>query len=502
MGSIRPLITIAILGAVGVYLYTKINEGPVPNARLLSAANQSPDGVPPLSATKGASLSTDSAAPAWPATAPPTASAPATANPIASADATTNKSTSNTSALASAGAKTTSPTVPPIPDLPELPPLPGATTTPSTPPQTDSPANAATAGPPKAIVAPLTPVAANNTATSTPGSAASQPSVPPLLPSATSTQTPPITNPPAPAASAGLTTPSTPSQESTAQNPLRGSAPAAPAPGVVPEVPDRYGLTAPAAPTTSVPSTSPMSSTSANPASATTFNASWPIIQAALDRNDLKQAHQLLSKWHGDNTLSPADSARVESLLGQLAGTVIYSTEHRLEPARLVKPGETLESIAKEYNVPWQLLAKINTVQSPAQLRPGQELKVVRGPFSAVIDLRRNELALMIDDRYAGKFPVIVPAGSTLTDGQWVVDQKLADPAKSASAYATTPTTSDRTIILRSAAAAAGGPTLIIASSAPGPGLSASPSSLRVSPQDAEELADILSIGSRVTLRR
>ena len=48
----------------------------------------------------------------------------------------------------------------------------------------------------------------------------------------------------------------------------------------------------------------------------------------------------------------------MESLLGQLAGTVIYSTEHQLEPARVVKPGETLETIAKEYNVPWQLLGE------------------------------------------------------------------------------------------------------------------------------------------------
>jgi LysM repeat protein len=236
--------------------------------------------------------------------------------------------------------------------------------------------------------------------------------------------------------------------------------------------------------------------------SATTFAASWPAIQAALDHNDLKQAHQLLSKWHGDQTLSPADSARVETLLSQLAGTVIYSSEHRLEPARVVKPGETLESIAKEYNVPWQLLAKINAVQSPAQLRAGQELKVVRGPFSAVVDLRRSELALMVDDRYAGKFPIAISPGSTLADGQWVVDQKLADAAKPASAYAAGPSASDRTIILRSATASAGGPTLVIASSAPAPGLTASPSSLRVSPQDAEEISDILSIGSRVTVRR
>src|SRR6185369_4591038 len=136
------------------------------------------------------------------------------------------------------------------------------------------------------------------------------------------------------------------------------------------------------------------------------FAASWAAAQTVLSRGDLKQAHQLLSKWHGNETLSPSDSEKVESLLGQLAGTVIYSTEHQLEPARIVKPGETLDSISKEYNVPSQLLGKINGIQSPNQLKPGQQLKVVRGPFSAVIDARHNELTLMVDDRYAGKFRI------------------------------------------------------------------------------------------------
>ncbi len=63
--------------------------------------------------------------------------------------------------------------------------------------------------------------------------------------------------------------------------------------------------------------------------------------------------------------------------------------------------------------------------------------------------------------------------------------------------------TADRTIVLRSAAAtAAGTPTLIIASGPPPAELAASPPSLRVSPQDAEELSDILSVGSRVVVRK
>ncbi len=219
----------------------------------------------------------------------------------------------------------------------------------------------------------------------------------------------------------------------------------------------------------------------------------------------MKQAHQLLSKWHANESLSPTEKDRVETLLSQLAGTVIYSNEHRLEPARIIKPGETLETVAKEYNVPWQLLAKINGIQSPDQLRPGQELKVVRGPFSAVVDLHRNEVTLLVDECYAGKFPVSVPPGTNLAEGQWIVDQKLAGPPNTVSpaSFPTTPIPNDRTIVLRSAAPSAAGATNLLIASGPTPaGLTANPPSLRVSPQDAEELADILSIGSPVTVRR
>jgi LysM repeat protein len=235
------------------------------------------------------------------------------------------------------------------------------------------------------------------------------------------------------------------------------------------------------------------------------FAATWPAIQSALDRRDLKQAHQLLSKWHGNESLTAAETEKVESLLSQLAGTVIYSTEHQLEPARIVKPGETLDTISKEYNIPSQLLAKINGIQTPDQLQPGQQLKVVRGPFAATVDLRRSELTLTVDDRYAGKFRVTVPPGTTLADGQWLVDQKLAGSTSTAnpSAYATTPIPGDRTIVLRNAAAiATGAPTLIIGSGPTPVGLAASPPSLRVSPQDAEEISDILSVGSRVVVRK
>src|SRR4051794_41948395 len=94
MGSIRPLVTITILGVVGAYLYLKINEGPVPTRAGTNALSQSLEGVPPLTSAKGTSLAAESSAPAWPpsaaSTIPPITPAPAAAHTSPPATATTN----------------------------------------------------------------------------------------------------------------------------------------------------------------------------------------------------------------------------------------------------------------------------------------------------------------------------------------------------------------------------------------------------------------------------
>jgi hypothetical protein len=219
----------------------------------------------------------------------------------------------------------------------------------------------------------------------------------------------------------------------------------------------------------------------------------------ALDKGQLSQAHQLLSKWHGDPSLTPAEAEQLETLLGQLAGTVVYSTEHHLEQARVVKAGETLDTIAKEYDVPWRLLAKINSISSPDQVRPGQELKVIRGPFSAVVDMDRKQLTLMLGDRYAGKFGVAIPEGISLSEGAWEVVDTLSISQQGQA---------QRSLVLNR---------LDVTGSQAQSGLllgavqvdqlrqrGSQPQSpvVGLAPVDADEVADILSIGSRVVIRR
>jgi lipoprotein-anchoring transpeptidase ErfK/SrfK len=154
-------------------------------------------------------------------------------------------------------------------------------------------------------------------------------------------------------------------------------------------------------------------------------------VQTKLDEGRLAEALLALSSLYGNPDLPPEYAQEITELLDQLAGTVIYSQQHLLEPAYRVRPGETLEQIAQTYNVPWQLLAKINGIRDPQRLEPGRQLKVVRGPFGALIDLDTYELTLMVGGRYAGRFPIGVGRDHPNLEGSYVVRDKLVDPAGS-----------------------------------------------------------------------
>jgi LysM repeat protein len=229
--------------------------------------------------------------------------------------------------------------------------------------------------------------------------------------------------------------------------------------------------------------------------SSTDFAAAWPEIQASLARQDLTQAHHMLSQWYGNPALSPTETNQVEALLGQLAGTVVYSTDHRLEPPYVVRIGDTLETIAERFEVPWQLLAKINGIPAATLIQPGQQLKVVHGPFAAVVELSKQQLTLALDGRYAGRFPIIAEPGAESHEGQWVLEQKLNNPATGAGS---------RVLVLRSNSPLGVGEAISItdgSTTTTGP-TAVAPPAIRLSAQDAEDLAGILSVGSRVVIRR
>lgn len=231
------------------------------------------------------------------------------------------------------------------------------------------------------------------------------------------------------------------------------------------------------------------------------FQAAWETGQQMLDDGKLVEALKDLSTWHEHPGLTATENQRLTELLDQVAGTVIYSTQHMLEPAHTVKQGERLETIGEQYDVPWQLLAKINGIDDPASLQPGEQIKVVRGPFSAVIQVEKRRLTLMLSGMYAGRFLVGVGRDLPPRDGTFTVTEKVADPVyhgRDRTIPADDPRNplGERWIALGTDMGIHGTGPLTDISSTNQPG------SISMGTRDVEDVFDILSIGSKVLITR
>lgn len=151
--------------------------------------------------------------------------------------------------------------------------------------------------------------------------------------------------------------------------------------------------------------------------------------QTLLQQNQFAAALEKLSAQFDNAAISPDDDRRVMELLDQLAGTVIYSREHLLLPAHTVRPGERLDQVAAQYKTSWELLAKINGLTDPWNVPPGTQLKVVPGPFDALVDKSRRRLSVFLDGMYAGSFPIGFGRDRPALDGQYFVNGKTPNPA-------------------------------------------------------------------------
>lgn len=243
-----------------------------------------------------------------------------------------------------------------------------------------------------------------------------------------------------------------------------------------------------------------------DPVAPMSFAEAMQQAEGLLTQRQLAKALRLLSKfydWETRSRLSDAEYRTLTDLLDQLAGTVIYSPEPWLEGSRYqVQTGETLQQIAQRYEVPWQLLAKINGIANPENLSPGTSLKVISGPFDAVVDLEQFRLTLRLQGSYAGRFPLGVGQDYSPPSGEFRIAEKVFDPLYRAPGgmviAADDPTNpyGEVWLDLGNGYGLHGTPNLNMLGRVGGPGC------LRFSPRDIADLADILSVGSTITIIR
>lgn len=146
------------------------------------------------------------------------------------------------------------------------------------------------------------------------------------------------------------------------------------------------------------------------------------------EQGQLKEALQMMSPYFDSPELGYAESSDLVDLLDALSKEVIYSPRNLMQPAHTVAQGDTVASVAKAFSINPELLNAINNLGDSKALVPGTPIKVLQGPFHAVVNLTREELTLFLgDDLYAGRFPISVGKDPLPREGVFEVVDRQRD---------------------------------------------------------------------------
>jgi LysM repeat protein len=111
-----------------------------------------------------------------------------------------------------------------------------------------------------------------------------------------------------------------------------------------------------------------------------------------LKNNEPLEAREVLNAALHSPRLSEDDAATLRTKLGQLNADLVFSPRvvegDPLSEVYVIQGGDRLSKIAskRELAVHWKLIQRVNGLSNPNRIREGQKLKLVRGPFHAVVD--------------------------------------------------------------------------------------------------------------------
>lgn len=162
---------------------------------------------------------------------------------------------------------------------------------------------------------------------------------------------------------------------------------------------------------------------------------------ALAQRNQPVQARELLTAALRSGRLDPADADFVRETVQSLNRRLVFSPQ--IVPGdpfcrpHVVEPGEQLGGIVRDQSldVDWRFILRINQMLSERHLRVGQKLKLVTGPFHAIVDKSdfRMDFYLGTGDQsvYVTSMAVGLGTFDSTPLGRFRVkpDSKLANPS-------------------------------------------------------------------------
>ena len=151
----------------------------------------------------------------------------------------------------------------------------------------------------------------------------------------------------------------------------------------------------------------------------------------ALERGDLITARTHLSEAMRLGIKEPQRSL-VRADLTRIGNDTIFSPRilsgDPLVARYIIKPGDALGQIAKAHKVSAELLASINGIVDKNRVRAGQTIKILTGPFRAVVHKSDFTMDVYIGTTFVKHFKVGLGVDGGTPTGEWRVGTKLVNP--------------------------------------------------------------------------
>lgn len=147
-------------------------------------------------------------------------------------------------------------------------------------------------------------------------------------------------------------------------------------------------------------------------------------IEALIARNELLPALREISKHYW---AKPDERATLKARIDPLAQQIYFSPQPHVYEPYVVQANDQLRLIAQKYKLPWEYLARINRVD-PRTMRYGQKLKVIAGPFSAIVFCGRYEMVVHHEGVVVRTYRVGLGKDGSTPVGVFSVKNKMVDP--------------------------------------------------------------------------
>jgi LysM repeat protein len=147
-------------------------------------------------------------------------------------------------------------------------------------------------------------------------------------------------------------------------------------------------------------------------------------IEKLMDDGDYVEAQKELSRWYWQ---LPGEREKLLPQLNKMAQSLYFSPQPMYYDAYVVKPGDQLRMVGQRYKLSWEYIARLNRVDAK-KIRMGQKLKIIPGPFAAIIFLDRYELVVHQDGSFVKNYRVGVGKDGATPLGDFTVKNKMIDP--------------------------------------------------------------------------